>query len=95
VEQLHDKANDMFKVLISGMENTNLDKLKQCEKIESDIDAIVRELRTTHLVRLQKGECEPLTGVVFADIILHLERIGDLLYGISRNLINITSKKLF
>ena len=95
LEQLHDKVNNMFKVLISGMENTNLDKLKQCEKIESGIDEIVRELRTTHLIRLQKGECNPLSGVVFADIVLHLERTGDLLYGISRNLINITSKKLF
>ena len=95
LEQLRDKVNNMFKVLISGMENTNLDKLKQCEKIESDIDKIVRELRTAHLVRLQKGECQPLSGVVFADIVLHLERTGDLLYGVSRNLINITSKKLF
>jgi phosphate:Na+ symporter len=85
----------MFKVLISGMENTNLDKLKQCEKIESGIDEIVREMRTAHLVRLQKGECQPLSGVAFADIVLHLERTGDLLYGVSRNLINITSKKLF
>jgi len=31
----------------------------------------------------------PLSGVTFADIILHLERIGDLLYGVSRNFRNI------
>jgi len=89
LEQAHDKVNHMFKVLISGMENSNLNKLKQCERIESEIDAIVKEIRTNHLVRLQSGECMPLSGVVFADIILHLERTGDLLYGISRNLINI------
>jgi len=41
------------------------------------------------MARLQCNECQPLSGVVFADIILHLERIGDLLYGMSRNLLNI------
>ena len=31
----------------------------------------------------------PHSGVFFADTILHLERIGDLLYIISKNLIDI------
>lgn len=89
LETTHDKVNHLFNILISGMENNNLEKLKQCEKIESEIDLMVKEIRTNHLKRLQNGECMPLSGVVFADIILHLERIGDLLFGISRNLLNI------
>ncbi len=84
-----DKVNHLFNSLISGIENSSLSKLKKCEKIESEIDLLVKEIRTSHLKRLQKGECVPLSGVVFADIILHLERTGDLLYGISRNLLNI------
>lgn len=89
LEQAHDKVNHLFNILISGMENSNLKKLKKCEEIESEIDLLVKEVRTNHLKRLQSGECAPLSGVVFADIILHLERIGDLLFGISRNLVNI------
>lgn len=89
LETTHDKVNHLFNILISGMENNNLDKLKQCEKIESEIDLMVKEIRISHLKRLQNGECMPLSGVVFADIILHLERTGDLLFGISRNLLNI------
>ncbi len=89
LETTHDKVNHLFNILISGMENNNLEKLKQCEKIESEIDLMVKEIRTNHLKRLQNGECMPLSGVVFADIILHLERTGDLLFGISRNLLNI------
>jgi len=89
LETAHDKVNHLFNILISGMENNNLDKLKQCEKIESEIDLMVKEIRINHLKRLQNGECMPLSGVVFADIILHLERTGDLLFGISRNLLNI------
>ncbi len=84
-----DKINHLFDSLISGMESSDLTRLRQCEKIESDIDRLVKEIRTSHLKRLQNGDCLPLSGVVFADIILHLERTGDLLYGISRNLLNI------
>ena len=70
------------------MENTDNEKLEECEKIEAEVDAIVKETRTNHLIRLRKNECMPLSGVTFTDIILHLERIGDLLYGISRNFKN-------
>lgn len=93
LEMAHNKVNHLFNSLIAGMENSDIDKLRRCEKIESEIDLMVKEIRTNHLKRLQNGECVPLSGVVFADIILHLERTGDLLYGISRNLLNIKEYK--
>ena len=89
LESTHDKVDHLFNILISGMENNNLEKLKQCEKIESEIDLMVKEIRTNHLKRLQNGKCTALPGVIFSDIILHLERIGDLLFGISRSLLDI------
>ena len=84
-----DQVKYMFKVLTIGIEDDSLSKLKKCESIEAGIDELVREARTNHLIRLRKEECPPNSGVIFADIILHLERIGDLLYAISRNLLNI------
>jgi len=83
------KVNYLFNSLTSGMEKNNISQLKKCEKIEAEIDLLVKKIRTSHLKRLQNGNCMPLSGVVFADIVLHLERIGDLLYGISRNLLDI------
>jgi len=83
------KVNHLFNSLISGMEKNNLNQIKKCEKIEFEIDLLVKKIRTSHLKRLRNGDCMPLSGVVFADIVLHLERTGDLLYGISRNLLNI------
>jgi len=38
---------------------------------------------------LQKGECMPVSGVIFSDILLHFERTRNLLYGISKNMIEI------
>jgi len=89
LESAVSKVNHLFNSLTAGMEKNNTGQLKKCEEIETDLDSLVKEIRTSHLKRLQNGDCMPLSGVVFADIVLHLERIGDLLYGISRNLLNI------
>ncbi len=89
LEKTFDKVNYMFKTLVIGIEDDSLIKLKQCESIEVQIDEIVKDARTNHLTRLRKEECPPHSGVIFADIILHLERIGDLLYAISKNFTNI------
>ena len=89
LDMVYNKVNDLYNSLISGMETINPNRLKECKKIESEIDSMVKEIRIRHLIRLQKGECMPLSGVVFSDIVLHLERIGDLLFGISRNLLDI------
>ncbi len=89
LNQTFDRVDYMFKTLLVGMEDDSLVKLKKCKEIEIQIDAIVKKARTNHLMRLRKEECLPHSGVYFADTILHLERIGDLLYAISKNLIEI------
>ena len=89
LDQTFDRVNYMFKTLVTGIEDDSLAKLKKCEEIEVQIDEIVKVARTNHLMRLRNEECPPHSGVFFADTILHLERIGDLLYAISRNLIDI------
>jgi phosphate:Na+ symporter len=89
LEKIQKKINHMYRTLLAGMVNNNTDKLNKCEKIEADVDRMVREFRTNHLLRLRNGKCMPTSGVVFADIILHLERINDLLFRISRNLLDV------
>lgn len=86
---LNDKVSGMFDILLDGMENGNIEILKNCERIEAEIDEIVKSMRLNHLKRLQKGESMPLSGVIFSDIVLHFERTRDLLYDISRNLLEI------
>ena len=88
LEKIYEKISLLFDTLIDGMENADNEKLLECEKIEAEVDMIVKEARNNHLTRLRKNECLPLSGVTFIDMILHLERIGDLLYGISRNFKN-------
>jgi phosphate:Na+ symporter len=86
LENLNNIVNKMFDTLIQAIEINDLDMLKECENDEIEIDKIVKDMRLNHIKRLQQGICMPLSGVVFSDIILHFERIGDLLYDISRNM---------
>ncbi len=88
ISEAHKKANEIYYSLLSGMSENNIEKIKECERLESELDFIVRMVRDNHLIRLQKGQCTPLSGVVFSDIILHLERVGDLLFAISKKLLN-------
>lgn len=89
LDQLYNETTHMFNTLIKGMEINNPSEIQECEQIESSIDSIVRNLRSNHLQRLQNGTSMPISGVIFMDIVLHFERIGDLLYGISKNLLDI------
>ena len=94
LEQIQKKINNMYKTLLGGMQDNNVQKLAKCKDIESEVDKMVMEFRTNHLLRLRDGQCMPTSGVVFADIILHIERISDLLYRISRNLLYILEYKV-
>jgi len=85
--QTHKKLDRMYEVLISAVEDDNTAKYTEVDSIESEIDSTVKIIRVNHLTRLQNGECMPLSGIIFADIIMHFERIGDLLHGISRSMV--------
>lgn len=61
---------------------------KRAEKmmfIEEKIDALEKELRESHIRRLNDGICTAHSGTIFLDIISNLERIGDHATNISEN----------
>ncbi len=53
------------------------DDLKSAEKVESlaqVIDILKEEMRSSHIVRLQKGSCSIDTGFIWSDLLTNLER---------------------
>jgi phosphate:Na+ symporter len=55
------------------------DKVKATRIVAMDdrLDEMERELRAKHIRRLNQGICYPASGVVYLDMLSHLERIGD------------------
>ena len=45
--------------------------------LEEEIDSKEKTMRKSHIERLNHGECNPQSGVIFIDILSNMERIGD------------------
>jgi len=52
-------------------------------EIEHKINAFTKEYRENHVKRLGKGICKCEPGLVFTDILIHIEKIGDHLFNIT------------
>ena len=50
---------------------------RKTEPLEQVIDDLKEELRTRHIIRLQKGECTVDAGFVWSDLLTNLERVSD------------------
>ncbi|MGP4042368.1 Na/Pi cotransporter family protein [Gracilibacillus sp. D59] len=76
--------NDMFDLTIStvkeaikALENMDREAALNVVQKENEIDKMERSYRKKHIIRLNEGACTGAAGIVFADIISNLERIGD------------------
>ncbi len=49
----------------------------QVEPLEQVIDYLIAEIKTNHIVRLQKGHCTIEMGFVLSDILTNCERVSD------------------
>ena len=50
---------------------------KAIEPLEQVIDDMVEDLREYHLIRLKNGQCNVISGFIFLDMLVNIERIAD------------------
>lgn len=80
IEELKKMSTDVLEEVDLAMdifESDDYDKLEELETIEDSVDTQEDLLIGNHVQRLMDGGCNPLAGVVFADIVTDLERCGD------------------
>lgn len=75
---LYDKAMMSFNTAIHAMESNSKDMAYQVIELEAKIDEIEKRCRKGHILRLNRQECTPESGIIFLDIVNDLERISDL-----------------
>ncbi len=68
---------DTVKMAIECLDKRDLTLAQQVIEKENEIDNMERRLRKLHIKRLNEGVCSGSAGIVFADIVSNLERIGD------------------
>jgi phosphate:Na+ symporter len=66
-----------LEISIESFENSDIIKAESIIAIEKRIDSLEKELRLSHINRLNNGTCGATTGTLFLDMISNFERIGD------------------
>jgi Na/Pi-cotransporter len=81
---------DMWKILsdqagnvIACLNNTDKENINVALDDEKEINTLADHLEESHVKRLQEGECNPVAGIIFIEMISELERIGDHLSNIA------------
>ena len=74
---MHEYVLATMEKAIYALENEAGDVANEIKERETKIDCMEKQLRSSHISRLNAGLCYPASGVVFLDIISNLERIGD------------------
>ena len=80
IEELRNMTRDVLEevdLALDIFENDDYDKLDELEKLENQVDIQEDLLIGNHVKRIMESSCDPLAGVVFADIVTDLERCGD------------------
>ena len=90
-----DELQGMYKYIVNALEisiesfeNHDIRKAESIMGIEDRIDSLEKELRASHIKRLNNGVCGATVGAVFLDIISNFERIGDHATNIAEVVIN-------
>lgn len=88
LEGMYKYIVNALEVSIDSFEHQDLQKAESIMAIEDRIDSLEKELRASHIRRLNHGACSATVGAVFLDIISNFERIGDHATNIAEVVIN-------
>ncbi len=77
LENLINAVNEILDMSHKAFTQTDLVSAARVEPLEQIIDRLKENLRTSHMVRLQKGDCSMETGFVWSDILTALARTSD------------------
>ncbi len=83
VRDISERIRAQAEMLIDMLETGSGSALNRALKIEGEINSLTRRYEKHHERRLQNNECTVNKGIVFVELLAHLERIGDHLSNIA------------
>ncbi len=88
LRNMFDYTIQAVRLSIEALDEENKEKAFKVIEIEDKIDKIEKELRASHIRRLNNGACNATVGAIFLDIISNLERIGDHATNVAQTIVN-------
>ena len=77
LEQFAGAINEIMDLTVQAFVNTDRLAAHRVEPLEQVVDTMKEQLRSRHIMRLQRGECSIEAGFVWSDILTCLERVAD------------------
>lgn len=74
---LYDAVSEILDLSMAAFLKTDLRSAGMVEPLEQVIDDLKEQLRTNHILRLQKEKCSIAAGFVWSDLLTDLERVSD------------------
>ncbi len=76
-KKISSAADEILRLSYQAFSKDDSSAARKTEPLAKVIDQLKEELRTRHIVRLQKGECTVAAGFVWSDLLTNLERVSD------------------
>lgn len=77
IRRMYAEVKDIMTKAVTAFAGGDRQLARQVMAADRKIDQMEKQLRESHICRINEGKCFPPSGVVFLDIIANLERIGD------------------
>lgn len=70
-------VNEVLDLTLEAFEKDNIDIASSVEPLEQVIDHLKKQLRNSHIHRVQQGKCGIELGFIWQDLLVNLERASD------------------
>ncbi len=77
MEHLSAAINEIMDLTMKAFVDDDMDAAAHVEPLEEVVDTLKEQMRSRHILRLQRGECSIEAGFIWSDILTNLERVAD------------------
>ncbi len=87
LKNIYEEINRMISCSVNALGLNKVEEAKLVLEQECQINTLRDRLKDNHVKRLEQGQCNVLSGVVFLDMISNFEKIGDHLTNVAQAVI--------
>jgi phosphate:Na+ symporter len=87
LKNMYEEINRMISCSVNALGLNKVEEAKLVLEQECQINTLRDRLKDNHVKRLEQGQCNVLSGVVFLDMISNFEKIGDHLNNVAQAII--------
>jgi len=86
-DHLRHEADRMCEIILKALRENTPSAAIPALVIENNLNTMQRDFRRSHVKRMGNGECDPLTGLIFIDLVDNVEKAGDHMCNIAQAVI--------